>query len=202
MPRSLSYVDAVRLLSGEDEVLLNRLDSLAGGVLLALVPAAPGVVALLDAKREVARLGHDIVRRFRERRAGLGRYERTQRLAAAHTVIVVAAYFEAMAREDLPVSFAALELTRAEQVAIAGQVGLAEAALFVGQLLAAGDTLPPLHGAHERYRADLTAYYGRLSGHVERFLSGLAVWEALPDTRRDEGAVSYTHLTLPTIYSV
>ena len=185
VPKSLSYVDAVRLLSGEDEVLLNRLDSLAGGVLLALVPAVPGVLALFDAKREVARLGHDLVRRFRERRAGLGRYERTQRLAAAHTVIVVAAYFDAMAREELPMAFATLELTRAEQVAIAGQVALAEADLFVNQLLAAGDALPAPHGAHEQYRAELTAYYDRLSGHVERFVSGLAIWDGLSTTQRD-----------------
>jgi hypothetical protein len=197
--RTLSYVDAVRLLGGDDEALLNRLDSLASGVMVALIPAAPGVAALLDAKIEVARLGHDLIRHFRERRAGLGRYDRTQRLAAAHTVLVVVAYFEAMAEADLPVAFAELELTPAEQLSMTGPGGSTDASSIVDQLLAAGGTLPAPYGAHERYRADLADYYGRLSGQIERFLPALAVWDRLSATDQDRYVLQLRTLPTPAV---
>jgi NACHT N-terminal Helical domain 7/ATPase family associated with various cellular activities (AAA) len=184
VPKTLSYIDAARLLGGDDE-LLDRLDALAGGVMLTVAPVAPAILALLDAKTQFARLGHDLVRRLRERRAGLGRYDRTQRLAAAHTVLVIAAYFETMAEADLPLRFTDLELTAAEQVAIAGQAAVAKADSFVGEILAAGSTLPTPHGAHEAYAHELASYYERLSQHVERFLTGLAVWDDLSASARD-----------------
>src|SRR4051794_25669626 len=107
--------------SGRDKTLLNRLDVLAGGLLLSVVPMAPALLALFDNKAEFARTGHDLVQRLRGRRSGLGRFDRTQRLAAAHTVLVICAYFEVMGEADLPLPAADLELTKFEQVTIAGQ---------------------------------------------------------------------------------
>jgi hypothetical protein len=194
VPKTLSYVDAVRLLGGDDNELMHRLDLLAGGVLLGVAPAAGAILALLDAKTEFNRLGQDLIRRLRERRAGLGRYDRTQRLAAAHTVLVVSAYFETMAEADLPVRFADLELTKFDLVAIAGQVGVPDAVSFVGELLAAGDTLPTPHGAHEVYAGELEGYYRRLSKHVELLLTGLAVWDGITSTARDRYVVALQQL--------
>jgi len=52
--------------------------------------------------------------------------QRTRLLEAAHTVIVVTAYFEALADAQLPFAVSELQLTRQEQLRLAGasaQVG-------------------------------------------------------------------------------
>ena len=182
MARILSYVDAVRVLGGDDEAV-RRLDALAGGALLMTAPAAPAVLALLDAKSELVKLGRDLIKGLRERRAGLSRYGRTQRLAAAHTILVVTAYFEAMAETDMPLPYAAIELTGPEQIAIAAGSAPADDRSFAAAVVDAGHTVPVLQGGHEDFLEALGAYYGDLCGRVRTFLSGLQVWEDLP--RRD-----------------
>lgn len=119
MSKTLSYFDAVRLLGG-DQRLLARIDSIVGGVILGAAPAMPAALALLDAKTELIKIGSGLITRLRERRSGLSRFDRTQRLSAAHVVLVVTAYFEVLAESELPVRFAELGLTRQEQFGLAG----------------------------------------------------------------------------------
>ena len=110
MTRTLSYADAVRLLGGDSE-FLDRLKLIGGGVILGAAATFPQFLALLGAEEEIIRIGHGLGRRLRERREGLSRVDRTRRIAAAHTVLVVTAYFEAMAAADLPIRYPDLELT-------------------------------------------------------------------------------------------
>ena len=53
------------------------------GAMLATAVPVPAVLGWFDARAEFIRLGHDLVRDFTERRSGLSRHSRTQRLAAA-----------------------------------------------------------------------------------------------------------------------
>jgi hypothetical protein len=120
--KRLSYGDAVRLLGGQDSKIVSALDKVAGGVLLGgAVAGVPAMLSLFGAKAEAARLGHELVRKLSERRSGLSRYSRTQRLEAAHAVVVVTAYLEALEETELPSWFTDLELTRAERVAMADE---------------------------------------------------------------------------------
>lgn len=124
MSRALSYTDAVRLLGGGESRIVAALDQVTGGLLLGAAASAPALIALLDAKTEVVRLGNELITSLFERRAGLHRYDRTRRLPAAHTVVVVTAYFEALAAAELPFRFRDLELTATEQLAAAeGRLG-------------------------------------------------------------------------------
>ena len=119
MSKRLSYGEAVRLLGGQDSKIVSALDKLAGGVLLGGAAAGvPGMLTLFGAKGEAVRLGHELVRKLSERRGGLSRYSRTQRLEAAHAVLVVTAYFEALHETELPVWFTDLDLSKAERVAM------------------------------------------------------------------------------------
>lgn len=59
--------------------------------------------------------------------------------------------------------------------------------------------LPALHGAHERYEAELTAYYEGLSQRVERFLTGLAVWDGLAAGRRSDLASELGRLPMRAV---
>ncbi|MCY1137040.1 hypothetical protein OWR29_03455 [Actinoplanes sp. Pm04-4] len=178
MARILSYVDAVRVLGGDDEAV-RRLDVLAGGALLMTAPAAPAVLALIDAKAEIVRLGRDLIKGLREKRSGLSRYGRTERLAAAHTILVVTAYFEAMAETDMPLRFGEIELSAPEQIAIASGAPPADGRSFADAVVDAGLTVPILQGGHEDFLTALDAYYGDLCARVRTFLTGLRVWEEL-----------------------
>ncbi|MBO3746636.1 hypothetical protein J5X84_11215 [Streptosporangiaceae bacterium NEAU-GS5] len=113
MARSVSYADAVRLLGGETETL-RRLDRLLGGALLAasagaLATGAPVIAAvgaaalsLFDAKAEFIRLGHELIAAVRPGLTGTSRLTRTERLHAAHTIIAVTAFVEALDGDVAP----------------------------------------------------------------------------------------------------
>ncbi|MBB4740621.1 hypothetical protein BJY16_004080 [Actinoplanes octamycinicus] len=189
MARSLSYSDAVRLLGGQDSKVVAAIEKITGGVLLAATPAVPALLGLFDAKAELVRLSHDLVRGFADRRSGLSRYSRTERLEAAHLVIVVAAFFEAMADSDLPIEFRDLEITKAEQLAVTGAGNppgaVADDARIFAHLV--GNTMvPPLpHQSAEVFRIFLRDYYEAAATVTQRFVAGLAVWDRLGAGERD-----------------
>ncbi|BCB91233.1 NACHT domain-containing protein [Phytohabitans suffuscus] len=183
MPQVLSYADAVRLLGGRDSKIVDALEALTSGAMLGAAVPFPVVLGWFDARTEFVRLGHQLVRGLSERRSGLSRYGRTRRLEAAHAVIVVTAYFEALAAADLPLAFADLELTAQEQLAVAG--GADPTTALPQALFSVGLLLPRPQYPRERLLETLRDYYREVSGSMARFVSGLAVWERLPLTDRE-----------------
>src|SRR3954451_17389768 len=124
--RTISYADAVRILGGGPEsAVYQRVNTMTGGLLAGAAIAAPHLMALLDLRTELARVSGELVTTAARAMTGSGRRDRTgpgrrdppDRLAAAHTIIVVAAYFDALADVDL--SWA--RPTRADQLRVAGQ---------------------------------------------------------------------------------
>jgi hypothetical protein len=189
MSRSLGYADAVRLLGGADSRIVSALEKITGGLMLGGAIAAPALLAWFDAKADFVRLCNGLVRSLSERRSGLSRYGRTQRLEAAHAVIVVAAFFEGLQEAELPFRFGELELTKAEQVAVAGGGGSAVASSmtgFVDRVLSAGTLLPGPQYPHEDLLEALHDYYADLAASVGRFVAGLAVWDRLSGPEREQ----------------
>ncbi|MFE9958610.1 NACHT domain-containing protein [Micromonospora sp. NPDC005299] len=177
MPDTLSYADAVRLLGGEKSRFVDWFDQLTSAV------PVPPLLGIFDAKGFV-RLGHELVRTVSEQRSGLSRYGRTQRLQAAHAVIAVTAFFEALAQVDLPFTVAEIAVDKGEQLALAG------AGPVTGTTLTEAffRTAAPLPGAHLPYSdlsAALSTYYDDLANRLLRFFEGLAVWEKADQHRRD-----------------
>jgi hypothetical protein len=183
VPRTLSYADAVRLLGGQDNPIVTALDRVTGGLLLAAAPVVPAVLAWFDAKAEFVRLGHQLVRSVAEKRSGLSRFSRTQRIEAAHAVLVVTAYFEALAEADLPFRFADVQLTRAEQEALVSRL----AASTTGGVVAAGLTdavpLPQPQEPPEEFRYRLDRFYRDLSAAILFFVRNLALTERFGDAQ-------------------
>lgn len=195
MSKRLSYGDAVRLLGGQDSKTVSALDKLAGGVLLGGAAAGvPGMLTLFGAKAEAARFGHELVRKLSERRGGLSRYNRTQRLEAAHAVLVVTAYFEALQETELPVWFTDLELTKAERVAMADEdsrLGRRTTSI-IDVFFSTPVGLPEPQLPHEAYLSTLRDHvYRMFSGEFLGFIEKLAVWDRLTesDRRRFEHAL-------------
>ncbi|WSX57342.1 hypothetical protein OG504_13350 [Streptomyces sp. NBC_00986] len=153
------------------------------------VGAAPELVlALLGADAQLAQLSRSLVSSATERIHSLGRFERTERLAAAHAIIVVAAYSDALARVRLPFDERELTLTRTDSLRLA--TGDAPES---HRLVAAAEHLLqsrlPLPSPHEPYEMTLAALYGfyvSMSRHAETYVSGLAVWDGLTPEARQE----------------
>ncbi|MCG5439606.1 NACHT domain-containing protein [Micromonospora foliorum] len=193
MPDTLSYADAVRLLGGENSRFVTWFDKLTGWSLLgASVGGMPGALSIFDAKAEFVRLGHELVRNVSDQRSGLSRYDRTQRLEAAHAVIAVTSFFEALNDADLPFDAAQMAMDKREQLALASAGPVADAIVdaFFG-------TAAPLPGPHVPYpalRAALATYYDGLAARVLRFVEGLAVWDQANHHQRSRISVALSQL--------
>jgi hypothetical protein len=183
----LSYADAVRLMGGRDSKTVAALDSLTGGLLLAASAAGGGfALSLLGAKGELARLSNELVRGLGERLRGLDRFTRSQRLAAAHSVLALSAYFDVLAGTELPFDASELELTKARQAALAtgGAPGSGRLGALAAGLLRAEVPMPAPQRPYEVSLDAMRGFYRDLSGQLSRFVSGLAVWDRLDETSR------------------
>jgi hypothetical protein len=167
MGRPLSYAEAVRMLGEGESRLINLLDWLAG---LGLAGAGLDV---LGAREEAVRLGHTLTRDLGDRLRGLNRLTRTERLRAAHTIIVLAAYFEELA-DALP----QVRLKAGEQITLSGAGDGGPGRRGVAHALTRVElpTPGPSH-TYESIRRELLAYYGRLGGSLLEFLGGLPDWD-------------------------
>ncbi|MGW0624600.1 NACHT domain-containing protein [Streptomyces sp. NPDC002765] len=183
----LSYRDAVRLLGASEERTVAALDRLTGGLLLATSATGVGLLSsLFDVRGELARLSAGLVRSLGEQARGLARFDRSERLAAAHAVVVLSAYFEVLSETELPCDPHELELTAAEQALLAGGDAVVSRRLgsLAAGLLQAEVPMPLPQRPYETTLEALSEFYRRLSGEVTRFVSGLAVWDSLDDTRK------------------
>ncbi|MGW2213825.1 NACHT domain-containing protein [Nonomuraea sp. NPDC001684] len=183
-----NYSDAVKVLGGEGK-LVKALDRLVGGLLLSATgPTGELVVSLFDVEGELARVSGQLGTALHDRFSGLGRYQRTQRIAAAHAVIVVTAFFEAVRQGEEHLGAGKLRMLRSEQVLIAGasdvtgnRLGdLVEHLLHV-QLPCPGPTQP-----YEQVEKALDDYYRLLSARLLTFLRGLRMWESMTEAQREQ----------------
>ena len=189
MSDSLTYYGALRLLGKPKNRLVVLLDGAATVGLTAWAGAAwkdaGTLLSLLAVKNEVVRYGHEIARRAAGWHAGLSRFDRSSRLAAAHAVLVVSAYFEALGQADLPVPVDRLELSDAEKAAMAAGGAVPDGfAAMIELLLRERLPIPEPHRHYADVRQDLRGCYGRMSGRLLRFVSGIAVWEELDHASR------------------
>ncbi|MEU0571406.1 hypothetical protein ABZ297_39250 [Nonomuraea sp. NPDC005983] len=172
MRRKLSYRDAVVLLGGES-ALTGVLDKASSVALFGL-----GAIDLFDARGEAVKLGDGLIRALRDKVKGLSRYDRTERLVAAHAVVVINAYFEALAGLDV-----VPKLSRADQDRLVRPEG---AASQVDWLLAAELPVPAPQLPREELLVSLSARYQGFSYHLETLVRGLSCWDEWDDRRRQQ----------------
>ncbi|XVV11219.1 NACHT domain-containing protein [Actinoplanes sp. CA-131856] len=111
----VSYAEAVRLLLGAPDAATVAGRRAAGGLLLAVAPLAPEVVlSLFDAKGEANNLLRDLVGRAPARIRGARGKRHYELLEAAHGIVVLSSFFDAVAEVHGP-RFTALELTDDEK---------------------------------------------------------------------------------------
>jgi hypothetical protein len=107
-------------------------------------------------------------------------------LAAAHAVIVVTAYFEAVGAAGLPDGSTRLDLSRADEVALVTRNGVGSSRIdaLSAALLHARLPMPAPQVPYEVTVAALRRLYTELSNQLVRYFSGLAGWDRLDDTQR------------------
>ncbi|MDI6101050.1 hypothetical protein QLQ12_20765 [Actinoplanes sp. NEAU-A12] len=184
MPKTLSYTQAVRILGrGPGAEWMRRLNDLTGGVLLGATTTLPAVLSWFDAHAVFAKLSQQLAGTVGQRLTGAHRLDRTERVAAAHTVIVIAAWFDALGEAGLPFDTTTAEFTSGEQFRLAGSMSIGSAAVrgreLAGTALRASIDLPEPHGLQSEHRTRLRATYRQLSTSARAFLRGLALWDAL-----------------------
>lgn len=140
------------------------------------------VLGVFNAQGRILRLGRGLAAGLRDRLTGAGRVARSQRLEAAHAVIVVAAYFEVLGETDLPFRVDGLNLTADDQLRLSGDDGAARDLLET--LLDAALPCPAPHMSSERLADQLRQWYLELSVRIVTFVEGLAVWDGLTDADR------------------
>jgi hypothetical protein len=175
---TFSYADAVKLLGAKENKILGALDNLLSGVLLGgSVFGALEFLGWFDAKSDFIRLSKELVGKASEKRRGMSRSDRTERLHAAHSVIVLVAFFEAFDELELPLDTRTLDLTKARQLAVVGH----------GMMMIL-DTDVPLMRPEQPYEDFLRAlgiWYDGLALSLAQLISGLAVWDALTASERE-----------------
>jgi hypothetical protein len=189
MSESLTYCAALELLGQKKSRLVVLLDAVATAGLTVWAGAALGtgrdagaLLSLFELKNEVVRHGQEVVRRVSEWHSGLSRFDRSDRLAAAHSVLVISSYFEALDRADMPISVDRLEFSAAEQIALAAGSGVPDGYVdMIDLLLREPLPMPEPHRPYADVRGQLLDCYGRLSSRLFSFVSGLAVWDELDD---------------------
>lgn len=122
----LTYHDALTALGVAKSRLVTLLDAAAtaGLTIWAAAAWATGkdagtAIGLFEMKNEIVSCSQGIMRRVSEWHSGLSRFDRSQRLAAAHAVLVVSSYFEALGKADLSVPIERMAFTGAEQATLA-----------------------------------------------------------------------------------
>ena len=189
----LTYRDALKILGASESRLAGLLDAAATGGLGAwaaasMLAGADATIALglLQLKDEVMGFGQQVMRRISEWRSGLSRFSRSERLFAAHAVLVVSSYFEALEAAQLPVPEVRFAFTAAEQVSLAaggetlpgGYAGIIE--MLAREPLPVPDSSSPFAEVCARLRD----CYRRMSDRVLEFVAGLPVWAELDAGRR------------------
>lgn len=217
VPQGLTYATAVRLLGGPSP-LVAAADNLLGGALsLATAGGSELALGLFDAKAEAIRLGHLVAGRLTETVRGLGRYDRSRRLQAAHGVLVVAAFFESLDEGLATAGLGSPGFTRDDQLLLAAGPAAADSTAgsatpgsaaggWPEQLLNGAIPVPSPERAYDQLLADLRQWFAALAARILDHLTGLAVWdradartrrlveELLPDALPDRAGARYEEI--------
>ncbi len=182
---NLTYKDAVRLLEGVGGDWVDAVDKLLGGAILGTATLVnPGILTLLEPKNELVKLGREKVAAATDHLQGLSRASRTDRLEAAHAVLLISSYLdeltEYVARFGAEARVDSKDLSRL--LAVKSEGHATDGGDFILQLTDAVLPRPSARGTRQSLRDDTRSFYVDLAPSVQRFLEGLRLRDELDDT--------------------
>ncbi|GAA2335264.1 NACHT domain-containing protein [Dactylosporangium salmoneum] len=199
--QTLTFEGALRIMGAMEPDIFSRLGRALGGAILAsgvaagiatVGPAAVAPLAALapiwgwiDRKNEAMPLLRELMDALRTRIATVPTRRRRELVTAAHTTLVVSAFFDALAELLGAELVEQLDLREDERLALAlGGWGDAHAGL-VRHLYEARIPAPSAVTGFEGNIANVEAWIEQLAARTEVFLQGLSAWRqgaSLPDT--------------------
>jgi hypothetical protein len=152
--------------------------AIAGGPIPVIGLGAATLLSLVDPKNEAIRLLMPLADRVVARFKGGKEKNQHDLVVAAHTITVLASYFEGL-REILGTTFAKLQLSNKEMALLAGVPDtFGKGPAFVTALLATDIPLPSAGlGVLENFDLRIVPYYQELTTRCLEFFAGLDVWE-------------------------
>jgi hypothetical protein len=181
------------MLGGSDRRTVSALNKVTGGLLLGASAAGGGfALALFDPAAHLSRLSGELVATVREQLDGLGRFDRAERLAAAHAIVVMAAFFEELSAAKLPFDPRRLELSRSDQVRLAtGESPPGVRIADLGRVLLRNEVpCPAPQWPYEVTVETIKGFYDGLAHSITRYLRGLVIWDQLDERERQQTAVA------------
>lgn len=177
MRRSMSYADALRLLGEKESRVFAYLDAVGSSTLL-----FTGRFDLLEARREVIELGSRVLKNLGERLRGINKLTHRQRVYAAHSVVVITAFFEALDQVIEPFG-----IDRALGLGADGQaarsIGTKENVTWSSLALALARS--PIAEPYGLGTDNLAEFYSSLAEDLLGHIAGLVSWDRLDETQRD-----------------
>jgi hypothetical protein len=182
MASRLRYSDAVKLLGGSSPAV-QAIDDLLGGVLsAATLGGSDAALSFFDAKAEMVRLGRLAVDKLQDAVRSTARYDRNQRLEAAHGVIVLTALFEAFDEIVAAAEFPAPEITRDDQLLLAARTPMHGDWLHL--LLSSPLPVPSPDRSYDLLLTDVADWSTAAGAWFGEHLEGLAEWDRADDRAR------------------
>ena len=205
MSGSLTYADALKILGSQKSRLVTVLDAVGS---LGLTVWAAGAWAtggdvgaplnMFELKNDVVRHGRALLARAGEWRSGLSRFDRTQRLAAAHAVLVITSYFDVLDELGLPVPLESLSAPREVQAAQATGGRVPGSYVELIELLVSDRLpLPECHQPYAQTREEVRGVHTRIADRLVAFARTLAVFQELDQAQRSRFSQALTGM--PTL---
>lgn len=182
----LTYRGALALLGKSDNRILAALDAVLGGAILAS-PVSPlaALWGMVDQKNEAMSLVRKLVGVAAKRMTGVKGLDRYDLIAAAHTVILISAFFDAYRDAVGLDDFAKLELSDREKASLAtGDSKGTSAGRLIDLIMVSESPMPPA-GSGYIEPARLMQFYRHLAGEVHKFVSGLSASRWAREPRMD-----------------
>ncbi|BCB74312.1 hypothetical protein GCM10022251_72980 [Phytohabitans flavus] len=183
---ALTYSGALSILGQHDHRTFEALNRLTGGLMLAGAAVGANLLGYFDPKGEASGLVRQLLDRAADRLLGTAGYERMELISAAHTVVVISSFFDALRHGVGPQEYGRLRLTRAEKALLvsvdAPPPPLRQAGeSLLDKLVMTELPMPsPRRGWHEHVSQHMEPYLRRVADQSVRFLSGLEAWRYTP----------------------
>jgi hypothetical protein len=187
MARALSLADAEKLLTGKS-TLERLLDQFTGllGLPAMLIPQVGVALNILSFCQDLVPGLQSLLDRSAEKLRRATKHDRDEILTAVHTIVVISAYFEALAETDE--SARIFKFTRDDQIGLARGLWedeIAEMGYFVSELLCAAIPAPSPYDSYHATIGRIVGMYHQLSDELGKFVQGLAPWDSLSETAQD-----------------
>jgi hypothetical protein len=181
---ALTYRGALSILGKHEHPTLKKLDQIFGGFILVSPIGPVNALNLVDPKNEASTLVRGLLDRAVDRLLGTAGFDRIELISAAHSVIVISSFFDALRQCIGTQAYSRLKLSKSEKTMLATKepAGQRKAALLLETLTMTSIPIPSATvGWRENLDRHLTRHWTTTAERTLEFISGLEAWRPRRD---------------------